>query len=69
MHLLYRSLKKGALKSGTLLRGEKQFGIALDARASLHSASLDVMMVSGTPPSSKYCFFFVCVCLIKDRVC
>ena len=54
MHLLYRSLKKGALKSGTLLRQEKQIGIALDVRASFPSASLDVMMVqtatvSGTP--------------------
>ena len=63
MHLLYRSLKKGALKSGTLLRGEKQFGIALDVRASLHSGCLDAMMVwtatvSGTPPGPKYYLFF-----------
>ena len=62
MYLLYRSLKKGALKSGTLLRGEKQFDIALDVRASLHSGCLDAMMVrtatvSGIPPSTKYYLF------------
>ena len=62
MYLLYRSLKKGPLKSGALLRRQKQIGIALDVRASLPSPSLDVMMVqtatvSGTPSGTKYCHF------------
>ena len=52
------------VKSGALLRGGKQFGIALDVKASLPSVYLDSMMartatVSGTPTSTKY--FFLCV--------
>ena len=65
MHLLYRSLKKGALKSGTLLRQEKQIGNALDVRASLPSASLDVMMVQTATDSDTPSTLVVLTCCVN----